>query len=308
MTMLALAGCAAQVQPDPPVGHHPTIVSLNPCTDAILAELAPPGQLLALSHYSHDPRSSSMDVAKARRFGVTGGTIEEVLALQPDIVVAGAFMPPATRAGLADLGIRVETFAIASTIEHSNGQIRQLAELVGKPAQGEVLVRRIGAAVTAAAPPAGQAPVPAILWQPSGIVPGEGALVSELLRRAGFASHSAALGMGQADYLGLEQVIADPPRVLLVAGQERSQRHPALDAVPAMQRAAFDPGLLYCGGPTIIRAIERLQQVRAELSPLVYAGGVGGGIPTPEAHPAAAKARFARLSLTAPPADGRGDK
>jgi iron complex transport system substrate-binding protein len=260
-----LAGCTPQAAP-PAAERAPTIVSLNPCTDAILAEVAGPEQVLALSHYSHDPRSSSMDVAKARRFGVTGGTVEEVLALQPDLVVAGAFMPPATRAGLEDLGIRVETFGIASTIADSDEQIRRLAALAGKPKGGEALVAKINTALLAAAPRAGFTPVATVLWQPSGIVPGEGALVSELLRRAGFASHSAAIGMGQADYLSLEQVIANPPELLLVAGQERSQLHPALDALPGMRRAGFDPGLLYCGGPTIIRAMERLRAIRDALA------------------------------------------
>jgi iron complex transport system substrate-binding protein len=256
-----LAGCTPQAVPAP-VERAPTIVSLNPCTDAILAEFAGPGQVLALSHYSHDPRSSSMDVAKALQFGVTGGTVEEVLALQPDLVVAGAFMPPATRAGLEDLGIRVETFGVASTVADSDAQIRRLAALAGNPAGGEGLVARIDAALLAATPHAGFTPVSTVLWQPSGIVPGEGALVSELLRRAGFASHSAAIGMGQADYLSLEQVIANPPELLLVAGQERSQLHPALGALPNMRRAKFDPGLLYCGGPTIVRSMARLREIR----------------------------------------------
>ena len=250
--------------PQPSKGA-PTIVSLNPCTDAVLAELAGPDQVLALSHYSRDSRASSMDVARARQFGVTGGTVEEVLALKPDLVVASAYMPPATRAGLEDLGIRVETFGIASSVEQSDAQIRRLAALAGNASGGEALVDRIAAALVAAAPPPGTAAIPTVLWQPSGIVPGEGALVSELLRRAGFSSHSASIGMGQADYLSLEQVIASPPRLLLVAGQERAQLHPALDALPDMHRAAFDPGLLYCGGPTIIRAMARLREVRARI-------------------------------------------
>ena len=227
--------------------------------------MAGPDQVLALSHYSRDPRAGSMDVARARQFGVTGGTVEEVLALKPDLVVASDFMPPATRAGLEDLGIQVETFGIASSVADSETQIRRLAALAGNPKGGEVLVAKIDAAIAAAIPAAGSAPIPTVLWQPSGIVPGEGALVSELLRRAGFASHSAAIGMGQADYLGLEQVIANPPQLLLVAGQERSQLHPALDVLPDMRRAVFDPGLLYCGGPTIIRAMVRLRVIRGEV-------------------------------------------
>ncbi len=261
--LLALSGCAAPPPPALPRAH-PTIVSLNPCSDAILAEVADPAQILAVSHYSHDPRGTSMDLATARRFRATGGTVEEVLALDPDVVVGSSFMDPATRAALADLGLRVETVGIASSVAASERQVRQLALVAGHPERGEALVARIEAslaAATSAAPP-----VHAILWQPDGIVPGGGALISELMRRTGFANQSAARGMGQADYLSLERLLVDPPQVLLVAGSERGQHHPALARMPQMQRAAFDPALLYCGGPTIARAVERLAAIRRGLS------------------------------------------
>lgn len=251
-------GCAAGGT-DHDEAIHPTIVSLNPCNDAVLAEVAAPGQLLAISHYSQDPRASSMDVAEARRFAVTGGTVEEVLALDPDIVVAGSFLAPATRAALDDLGVRVETFGIAANVEDSVAQVRRLAEIAGDVQAGERLVERIE---TAAEPIVGPA-IDAVLWQPGGIVPGKRQLVSDLLRRAGFANQSAARGLGQADYLSLEEVAADPPEVLLVAGSERGQQHPLLDSLPDMKRADFDTRLLYCGGPTIIAAMDRLSEVRS---------------------------------------------
>lgn len=243
----------------------PTIVSLNPCTDAILAEVADPAQLLAISHYSHDPRATSMDLSVARRFPATGGTVEEVLALDPDIVVAGAFLPPATRAALNNLGIRVETFGIASSVADSVAQVRDVANIAGHGEDGERLAARIENALTAAEPADAQPAVRTILWQPGGIVPGENALVSELMQRTGFASYSAEQGMGQADYLPLERLLADPPDLVLVAGQERMQRHPSLAELDSMQRARFDPALLYCGGPTIIRAAGRLAAIRAEM-------------------------------------------
>ena len=260
---LVLAGCASAL-PDRAGGGLPTIVSLNPCTDAILAEVADPAQILAVSHYSHDPRATSMPLAEARRFRATGGTVEEVLALAPDVVVGSDFMAPATRSALDRLSLRVETVGIASTVADSHAQVRRLAALAGHPERGEALVRRIDAALDQAR--SDGPPVPAILWQPGGIVPGDGALVSELMRRTGFASQSAARGMAQADYLSLERLLADPPRVLLVAGRERGQGHPALDAVPGMTRATFDASLLYCGGPTIERAARRLAEIRSGLT------------------------------------------
>lgn len=257
-----LAGCAAP-SPDRVDDAHPTIVSLNPCTDAILSEVADPAQILAVSHYSHDPRATSMPLAMARRFPATGGTVEEVLALDPDLVVGSDFMAPATRASLARLGIRVATVGIASTVAESEVQVRTLAGLAGHPERGEALVRRIEASLAASR---NDDRIPAILWQPDGIVPGGNALVTELMANAGFVNASAAEGMGQADYLSLERLLAEPPRVLLVAGSERGQHHPAIATVPEMGRAEFDPALLYCGGPTIIRAAERLAEIRRDLS------------------------------------------
>ncbi|HYD24012.1 MAG TPA: ABC transporter substrate-binding protein, partial [Croceibacterium sp.] len=164
---LLLAACA----PSPPgAGQNPTIVSLNPCTDAVLAEVADPAQLLAISHYSHDPRATSMPLAAARRFRATGGTVEEVLALDPDVVVAGAFLPPATAQALRRLGIRVETFGIVPDLAANAAQVRRLAALAGHPERGEALLARTDAALAAARH--GGAPVRALLWQEGGIVAG----------------------------------------------------------------------------------------------------------------------------------------
>lgn len=260
--LLALAGCSHGPVASSHDPERPTIVSLNPCTDAVLAEVAAPGQLLAISHYSKDPRASSMEPGKAARFAATGGTVEEVLALDPDVVVAGTFLAPATRAALEDLGVRVVTFDSVATVEESEAQIRDLAALAGNVEAGEALIARIEAALTKAAPRNGEQ-VSAVLWQPGGIVPGEAALVSDLLRRTGFTSYSAERGMAQADYLALEEVVADPPGLLLVAGSEAGQRHPTLDQLPGMKRASFDTSLLYCGGPTIARAAKRLAELRS---------------------------------------------
>lgn len=240
---------------------HPTIVSLNPCLDAILVEIAPPGQVLALSHYSRDPSSRSIPAQVAARYGVTGGTAEEVIAQAPDLVLASIFLPQPTKSALERAGLRVATFGSPTTLAESAAQVREVAALAGRVGAGEALAARIA---PPPAPPQGQ-PVDALLWQPGEIVAGEATLIAELLREAGFASHAARRGLGQADRVSLEAVLADPPRVLLVAGDAAGQRHPLLAQLPARTLVApFDPSLLYCGGPTIPRARARLRAIRAE--------------------------------------------
>ena len=268
LAVLALAGCSAAPAREA-AQVHPTIVSLNPCTDAILAEVADPAQLIAISHYSLDPASSSLDPATARRFAATGGTVEEVLALHPDLVVSGNFDPPATVEAFARLGLRLEQVPIAPTVAASVAQVRRLAALAGYPERGETLVTRIEAALTAAKPLPG-APVPAIVWQSGGIVAGTGTLIDDLLARTGFANQAAARGMRQADYLPLEALLADPPQVILAAGsgrgnEDRLLSHPALAGLRGTTRARLDPALLWCGGPTIAKTAARLAEVRHAL-------------------------------------------
>jgi iron complex transport system substrate-binding protein len=272
-----LLGCVESAPPSS-AATNPTIVSLNPCTDAILAEVANPAQLLAISHYSHDARASSMSLSKARRFQATGGTVEEVLALDPDLVVAGSFLPPATAQAFARLGIRVETFGIAPTVAESHAQVRRLATLIGQPERGQALIARTNAAL-AASRHSGP-PVTALLWQAGGIVPGPDTLIARLMDHTGFASHSDARGLGQGAYLPLERVLADPPQVVLAAGEERMLTHPALRGLGGTRYEPFDPALLYCAGPTIIRAAERLAEIRTSI-PLPLAKGARGGPVSP---------------------------
>ncbi|BDI61450.1 ABC transporter substrate-binding protein [Qipengyuania nanhaisediminis] len=240
----------------------PRVVSLNPCLDAILVETARPAQVLALSHYSHDPAASSIPIARARQFAATGGTAEEVLALAPDIVLAGQFIAPATRSALERGGLRVETFGSPATIGESREQVERIARLVGNRDAAGPLLERIGqpSGSVASLPEAPSV----LLWQAGEIVPGEATLIAGLLREAGFSSHSARLGLDQADRVALEQVIADPPDILLVAGMSAGQQHPVLEALANTHMAEFDPRLFYCGGPAIQPARAELAAIRAD--------------------------------------------
>lgn len=277
----ALHGCipqsrAAQNVPEQDVSRSgPTLVSLNPCSDAILAQVADPAQILAISHYSKDARSSSMDPALASRLPSTRGTIEEVLALRPDVVIGSTFIDPASASAYHRLGLRLETVGMASTIADSHAQIRQIAALAGHPERGEALIARIDAVLAATAAPPGTPPVAAVVWQSGGMVPGDQTLIADLLRHTGFANFAAARGFGQADLLSLEKMLADPPAVIFVAGQtgetgqssvaggdDRVLSHPALDALKHTHRVTLDPKLLFCGGPTIAAAAQRLSQIR----------------------------------------------
>jgi iron complex transport system substrate-binding protein len=261
LALLAAACAPAASPPAPETDGLPTIVSLNPCLDAILVEVAAPGQVLALSHYSRDPGSSSIPQDVAAGYGVTGGTAEEVIALRPDLVLASTYLPQPTRTALERAGLAVAIFGSPTSVAESAEQVREVARLAGQSDAGEALA----ATIAAPSPPPLRA-VSALLWQPGEIVPGEQTLIAELMRQEGFTSHAEANGLHQADRVSLEWVLAHPPRVLLIAGDAAGQRHPVLEALGQnMLIARFDPALLYCGGPTIPKARARLRAIRQQV-------------------------------------------
>lgn len=245
------------------------VVSINPCVDAILMEVADPGQIAGISHYSHDARATSIPLDVARRFPATSGTAEEVVALSPDLVIAGGHVAPSTLSALARMNIPLVQVGVPESIAESSDQIRTIAAAIGRRAQGAALVHRIDAAVTAARPPH-PADVPALIWQGGGMVPGTGTLADELLRVSGYRNMSDAYGLKRWDVLPLEPLVARPPRVLLSVGadgrDDRMLAHPVLDRLRARVAVRSYPDrLMHCGGPTIVAALDRLARIRRTL-------------------------------------------
>jgi len=264
---LAIAIAALPLVSAAPPPRPLRIVSINPCIDAVLMHVADPAQIAGISHYSQDPRATSIPLAQARRFAATSGTAEEVVALAPDMVLTGPHVAPATIAALTRMKIRIVQYPVPDTVAESEEQVRDIARVVGHPERGAALAARIAAA----ARPAAVTPVPALIWQSGGLVPGSGTLSADLLRRAGFRDMSATYGLKKWDVLPLEYLVADPPRVLLSTAPEgvqddRMTGHPALRRLRQhITVAPYPTRLMNCGGPTIVAAMARLRQVREGL-------------------------------------------
>jgi iron complex transport system substrate-binding protein len=270
----ALAGAAALGLAGGARAPARRIVSLNPCLDAILVQVAEPSQIAALSHWSRQPGASSVGPV-ASRFRVTYETAEEVIALQPDLVLASDRTALATRNALATLRIPVELFSLPETVRDSLAQVRRIADLVGHPERGDAEVRRIEDALAAAAPPPGARPVRALVYQRNGFASGPHTLMDELLRRTGFRNALVDYGYTGSTDVPLDLVVTDPPQVLLsgetTPGEpswgERVMRHPALRRLDGRVRVVTFPiHLMNCGGPNIVEAAARLSAARRGLA------------------------------------------
>ncbi len=269
---LAMAGCSVPADPvaaPPMTGRPRRVVSLNPCLDAILVQVADRAQIRALSHFAREPYGSTIaDIARTLPF--TYGTAEEVLALQPDLVLTG-YSSASMRNAMDRLNIPAAVFPVPETIADSLEQVRGVARLVGYPERGEALVGGIETALAAAIPEPGTRPLSALVFMPGGFVSGPGTLMDEMMSLAGLQNAAARYGLSRTANLSLERVIADPPDLLL-SGEpypgspsraERMMEHPALSRVGGqMRRAVFPERLLFCGGPVLIQTAAALGRAR----------------------------------------------
>jgi iron complex transport system substrate-binding protein len=199
---LVLASCGA-----PAATGGGGIVSTNPCADALLVRLVPPARIAAISHYSHDPASSSLPQAVAHQFRTTAGTAEEVIALKPDLVVVDTLTPLASRAAYARAGLRVLMLDSPTSIAASRAQILALADAVGASARGQALAARIDAAIAAAAPPAGTHRPGTLMYIGGDLANGPGTLLDELMTRAGLRDAAPDYGLAHSGVVASEALV-----------------------------------------------------------------------------------------------------
>ena len=253
---LLLAGCAQ------PPGGGGGIVSTNPCADAMLVHMVPPARIAAISHYSQTPGASSIPLALARRFRATAGTAEEVIALRPDLVVASSFTAAATREAWARAGLKTLYLGIPATIAASEAQVRELAWAVGAVPAGERIVQNVERALRRTRPTDARRPR-ALLYISGDLANGGGTLLDEAMTHVGLTNAAAGYGLAFTGRLPAETLVAHPPDVVIAPDRNRlaSLRERLL---PHSRAATIDPALLYCGGPAIPPALDRLAAIRQE--------------------------------------------
>nr|WP_281287255.1 helical backbone metal receptor [Blastochloris sulfoviridis] len=263
--MLALAAVLSSAWIAPAAaGPHPRVVSINMCTDQLVLALADPDQILGLSAYARDPLLSFAAAAAANYPSLSGGA-EEVLVLQPDLVLAGRYTRTVTRGFLKAKGIPLAEFDVARSIADATAQIRRAGELLGQQARAEAAIAAIDAAV-ARAEAAPYRRLSVLPLQRRGWVAGGRTLTTDLLETLGLANAGAAFA-ATGGLVPLERIVVQRPDALLltreaVAAEDQGSAllaHPALVALYPPERRIYLPErLTVCGGPMLAEAIDRL--------------------------------------------------
>ncbi|WP_170833249.1 ABC transporter substrate-binding protein [Microbulbifer marinus] len=213
-----------------PAAAYERIASLNLCLDQILLNWVAPEKIASVTWLSANEHYRSAPLPE--QVHLNRGRAEELLRLQPDLILVGQFGAQRAARRLRDLGLNVVAIPDAYSLEQLRDQLGALENTLGQLQPLQKQKQQLDKLLAAPMPPAQAS---ALILSANNITYGDGMLEHQLLERAGFRNLAAKQGVKQLGRVSLEEVIAAQPDLLVFYGGEKdfavahlAARHPAL--------------------------------------------------------------------------------
>ena len=251
--------------------RHQRIVSTHLCTDQFALLLADHNSIVSLSYFSHDADMSVL-ADLATRFPVNHGLAEEIVQLNPDLILTVKFGSPQVYI-LRRLGYEVVEIPIATSVQDIRENVMRFANAIGKSQRGERLIENFDKRLQAV--PVGHYETKPLLaiFRPNGFTSGKGTLISQVIEYAGFRNLASELGYASATRLPLELLIMNRPDLLLINNESESPalahelpNHPAIQSTLGSVPKLNVPGKFWnCGTTFVADAFDMLVNIRKQI-------------------------------------------
>jgi iron complex transport system substrate-binding protein len=234
--------------------------------------LGRPEQIASVSRLSLEPNSSFM-AESAVNYPVNDAKIEQLLGLDPDLVLASEFSPHPVIRILRHLGYRVEMLPLSLNLEDIRRNIRYTAALLKADDKGEELIAEMDRRLQRVASTAPETRPSALFYQPRGYTSGLETLQHEALILSGWRNLSAEQGIRGYGAIDLESLLLAMPQQLFSSAYapgtdslaQRQMHHPALNWITQGRPIINIPYKYWiCGGPMIADAVEALAEARPQ--------------------------------------------
>lgn len=273
---LSLSALGASAVPPPgasaPIVDRPgprvRIVSLSLPADEVLLALTGPERIVALDEFADDPASNVRDEARQvdRR---VHASVEEVLACDPDLVLASAWATAEVRDAIARAGVSLTVLPAPTTLDEVEANVRTVAAEIGASDGAERLLAEMRTRIAAVeARVRGLSRPSVLLRSEGGISPGAGTLAEVIVERAGGRLVTAALGLAGFVPLPAERALSLDVDVVIVDAYRADGRartigdDPALSVLSRRARVVeVAPNLLMTTSHHVASTIEHLAAV-----------------------------------------------
>jgi iron complex transport system substrate-binding protein len=255
------------------VGPAQRVVSLAPANTEILFAIGAGAQVVGRDETSDYPAGA---LTLPTIGGYSGFNLEAIVALHPDLVLAGGINTPELVASLEQLGMTVFFLPNPARLEEMYTNLETVARLTGHETETNLLVDSLKervAAVDEKLQPLSYAPT--VYYELDATNPtkpytaGPGSFVDLLITRAGGINIGAEL-QGQWAQISMEQMVVANPAIIIL-GDAAYGETPAkvaarpgwgtLTAVQTGQIFPFDDNLVSRPGPRLVDGLEAMAKL-----------------------------------------------
>jgi len=246
------------------------IISLAPSITEMLYELNLEDRIVGVTDFCDYPaRAKSKD-----KVGVDN--VESIIALEPDLVLAGGIVPKDTIKSLEGLGITVAGFN-PDNIEETISVIAKIAKLTAKSKRGREVTDRLTAEynsiikkVKRAVKQEDEVKVFYEVWNDPLYTVGEDTFINDLIKQAG-GYNIGTKAQGTWPQYSMEQLLAENPDVYIATYDSWKERltpakikarsnYQYIKAIKKGRVYIFDANIINRPGPRIIKALKLFVQ------------------------------------------------
>lgn len=120
------------------------IVSLNTSVDEIIINLVSPDRVVAVTYYADDPGiSNCVEQVKNVSFRFNGNSIESLLAMKPDLLIAADWMDKTEIKTFRDMGLKVYVYKTPVSIKEVKESIKNIGEVVGELEKSKEIINEM---------------------------------------------------------------------------------------------------------------------------------------------------------------------
>lgn len=204
----------------PPVFPPQRIVSLNLAADEVLLALTPPARIAALTYMADDPTYSNV-TAEARAIPhKVKANAEQVLALQPDLIIVSAHTNAALKALLRTTGVSLLELQQFTSLADVEQNILSIGQATGAAAKAHAMVAMMEQRFQEVRQRTVGSPRPRVLYYAAGgFVLGKGTTMDEMIAYAGGQNVALEAGVQGGKKMSQEKLVAFNPAVILVSGE-----------------------------------------------------------------------------------------
>ncbi len=224
--------------------HPRRIVSGVLAADEVLAQIAAPSSIVGVSAAVDNPALSKGGAAFGAEVTRHHGSIEEILKLEPDLVIVADYSRAETLALLNSLHIPIVRLRRYSSFSAIQTNITQLGQALGREKEASHLLKDLEQRLSRVKEQVKLLPQPGVLYySEGGVTAGRNTVIDEQITFAGGRNLAREAGFTGDVEIPSELVLALMPEVIILPGWQLDQSSPLREQIINDSRWSYLPAV-----------------------------------------------------------------